>query len=348
MDIKAIKAKIGSFFDRISDFPQAKVLLTLLVIAGFALLPSLIKGNYWVRVLDSAGIYIMLALGLNVILGYAGLLHLGFAAFFAIGAYMWGLLGSPTYNIHMNFWVVFFLAGLVAGIFGYLLAFPGLKLKGDYLALVTIGFGESVRIFLNNSKLTMSAIGIIGIDPMTVGPIKMTTVSDYYYVILVICVVLAFLMRRLENSRIGNAWLAIREDEMAAESMGLDTRRLKLLANFVGAVPAGFAGVVFAALQTYVSPVSFRFLESITILSMVVVGGRANVYGVMLGALLLTIAPEPLRGSDFETARILVYGLLLVFMMLFRPEGIWVRKSGKAHLKKILKTKVSGQSESVN
>jgi len=228
------------------------------------------------------------------------------------------------------------------------MAFPGLKLKGDYLALVTIGFGESVRIFLNNSKLTMSAIGIIGIDPMTVGPIKMVTVSDYYYVILVICVVLAFLMRRLENSRIGNAWLAIREDEAAAESMGLDTRKLKLLANFVGAVPAGFAGVVFAALQTYVSPVSFRFLESITILSMVVVGGRANVYGVMLGALLLTIAPEPLRGSDFETARILVYGLLLVFMMLFRPEGIWVRKSGKAKQKKILKTKVSGQSESIN
>lgn len=336
MDIKAIKAKIAAFFDRISNSPQGKVLIPLLVISVFALLPSLIKGNYWVRVLDSAGIYIMLALGLNVILGYAGLLHLGFAAYFAIGAYMWGILGSPAYNIHWNFWVVFLLAGLVAGIFGYLLAIPGLKLKGDYLALVTIGFGESVRIFLNNSKLTMSAIGIIGIDPMTVGPLTMRTVSDYYYVILVICIVLAFLMKRLENSRIGNAWLAIREDEMAAESMGLDTRRLKLLANFVGAVPAGFAGVVFAALQTYVSPVSFKFLESITILSMVVVGGRANVFGVMLGALLLTIAPEPLRGSDFETARILVYGLLLVLMMLFRPEGIWIRKSGKAKLLKLL------------
>jgi len=340
MDIKAIKDKIVASLERITSSAPGKILVPLLMIGIFALLPTIIKGNYWVRVLDSAGIYIMLALGLNVILGYTGLLHLGFAAFFAIGAYMWGILGSPTYDIHWNFWVVFFLAGLVSGIFGYLLAIPGLNLKGDYLALVTIGFGESVRIFLNNSKFTMSAIGIIGIDPMTLGPITMKTVTDYYYVILAICVVIAFLMRRLEASRIGNAWLAIREDEMAAESMGLDTRNLKLLANFIGAVPAGFAGVVFAALQTYVSPISFKFLESITILSMVVVGGRANVYGVILGALLLTIAPEPLRGSEFETGRILIYGVLLVLMMLFRPEGIWYRKSGKARPPKLQKNEV--------
>ena len=338
--MNTIKDKIIGIYDRITSTGLGRTLMTLVVVGVFALLPSVIKGNYWVRILDSAGIYIMLALGLNVILGYTGLLHLGFAANFAIGAYMWGLLGSPQYDIHWNFWVVFLLAGLVSGIFGYLLAIPALNLKGDYLALVTIGFGESVRIFLNNSELTMSAIGIIGIDPMTVGPIVMKSVTDYYYVILAICVLIAFLMRRLENSRLGNAWMAIREDEMAAESMGLDTRNLKLFANFIGAIPAGFAGVVFAALQTYVSPVSFKFIESITILSMVVVGGRANVYGVILGAILLTVAPEPLRGSDFETARILIYGVLLVFMMLFRPEGIWVRKSGKTKPPKLEQNKV--------
>jgi branched-chain amino acid transport system permease protein len=277
-------------------------------------------------VMDSAFIYTMMALGLNVILGYTGLLNLGYAAFMAIGAYMWAILASPQYNLHWNFWVVFLLAGLAAGVAGYLLAIPGLGLKGDYLALVTIAFGEGIRILANNLSLTNAAMGISEIDPMTIGSFKITSVQDYYYVLLAVCIIEVILMKRLENSRIGNAMMAVREDELAAESMGVDTRNLKLLANFIGAVPAGMAGVMFAATQTYVSPVSFKFIESITVVAMVIVGGRANVYGVVLGAMLLTILPEPLRGSSFDSARILIYGLLLVVMMLFRPQGFWPRR----------------------
>jgi branched-chain amino acid transport system permease protein len=297
-----------------------------LVLLAFAAVPVVVRSNYWIRVMDSAGIYVMMALGINVILGYTGLLNLGYAAYFAIGAYMWAILGSPHFDIHWNFWVVFFLAGLAAGIAGYLLAIPGLGLKGDYLALVTIGFGESIRILANNLSFTNAAMGISQIDPMTIGPFKASTVQHYYYVLLVICVIEVILMRRLENSRIGNAWMAVREDELAAESMGLDTRNLKLLACFIGAVPAGMAGVMFAAMQTYVSPVSFKFIESITVVAMVIVGGRANVYGAVLGALLLVVVPEPLRGSVFDSARILIYGLLLIVMMIFKPQGFWPRR----------------------
>ncbi|MGB9640192.1 MAG: branched-chain amino acid ABC transporter permease [Anaerolineales bacterium] len=313
--------------------PYSRILTQVLVFLAFAIIPVVIHSNYWIRVFDSAGIYIMMALGLNVILGYTGLLNLGYAAYYAIGAYMWAILGSPFYGIHWNFWVVFILAGLAAGIAGYLLAIPGLGLKGDYLALVTIGFGESIRILANNLNLTNAAMGISQIDPMTIGPFKATEVQQYYYVLLVICVIEIILMRRLENSRIGNAWMAVREDELAAESMGLDTHNLKLLACFIGAIPAGMAGVMFAAMQTYVSPVSFKFVESITIVAMVIVGGRANVYGAVLGALLLVVVPEPLRGSIFDSARILIYGLLLIVMMLYKPQGFLPRRyRGKTRL----------------
>lgn len=321
-------------FEVLERWTYGRFVAPAITVLAFALIPLFVKSNYWIRVLDSAGIYIMMALGLNVILGYTGLLNLGYAAYYAIGAYMWAILGSPHLGIHWNFWVVFFLAGLAAGIAGYLLAIPGLKLKGDYLALVTIGFGESIRILANNLKLTNAAMGISQIDPMTIGPFQATSVQHYYYVLLVICVIEVILMRRLENSRIGNAWMAVREDELAAESMGLDTHNLKLLACFIGAIPAGMAGVMFAAMQTYVSPVSFKFVESITIVAMVIVGGRANVYGAVLGALLLVVVPEPLRGSVFDSARILIYGLLLIVMMLYKPQGFWPRRyRGKSRLR---------------
>lgn len=321
-----IRAKLSQWLDKLNAHPTGKFVIPAVVILISALLPMLINSNYWVRVLDSALIYTMMALGLNVMLGYTGLLNLGYAAYFAIGAYMWGILGSPHYDIHWNFWVVFFLAGLAAGVAAYLLSIPGLGLKGDYLALVTIGFGESIRILANNMALTNSAMGITQIDPMTIGSFKATSVNHYYYVLLLIIIIMVIVFKRLENSRIGNAWMAIREDEMAAESMGLDTRNLKLLSCFIAAIPAGMAGVMFAATQTYVSPVSFTFTESIMIVAMVIVGGRANVYGVVLGSLILMVLPEPLRGSFFDSARILIYGLLLVVMMIFRPQGFWPRR----------------------
>jgi branched-chain amino acid transport system permease protein len=320
------RRQLTSLLDDLNNHSVGKYVIPVGVISISALIPALFHNNYWIRVLDSALIYTMMALGLNIMLGYTGLLNLGYAAYFAIGAYMWGILGSPQYNIHLNFWLVFFLAGLVAGLAGYLLAIPGLGLKGDYLALVTIGFGESIRILANNLTLTNSAMGITQIDPMTIGSFKANTVQDYYYALLIIIIIMVFLIKRLENSRIGNAWMAIREDEMAAESMGLDTRNLKLLACFIAAIPAGMAGVMFAATQTYVSPVSFTFTESITIVAMVIVGGRANVYGVVLGSLILMVLPEPLRGSFFDSSRILIYGALLVIMMIFRPQGFWPRR----------------------
>lgn len=306
--------------------PETRKLIAGIVVAVVLLGVPGVTNDYWLRVVNSALLYVMMAVGLNVILGYTGMLNLGYAAYYAIGAYTWALLGSPKYDIHLNFWLVFLLGGLLAGTAGYLLAIPGLKLRGDYLALVTIGFGESLRIFVNNVPFTNAAIGISQIDPMTIGFSKANAISDYYFALLVVCVLEVFFIGRLENSRIGNAWMAIREDEDAAEAMGLDTRRLKLLANFIGTIPAGMAGVMFAAMQTYVSPVSFTFAEAIGIVAMVIVGGSGNVYGAALGALLLTILPEPLRGSRFDGARILMYGLLLTAMTLLRPQGFWPRK----------------------
>jgi branched-chain amino acid transport system permease protein len=318
--------QLTQWSDWLNRHPVNKLVIPLIIILVLLAVPPVINNNYWLRVINSALIYVMMAVGLNVILGYTGLLNLGYAAYFAIGAYTWAILGSTKFELHWNFWLVFLLAGLLAGIVGYLLAIPGLGLKGDYLALVTIGFGESIRIFANNASFTNAAMGISQIDPMNIGLFKANSIWDYYYVLLAICLIEVFLIKRLENSRIGNAWMAIREDEEAAESMGLDTRNLKLLANFIGAIPAGMAGVIFAAMQTYVSPVSFTFYEAITVVAMVVVGGMGNVYGVVLGALLLTIVPEPLRGSVFDSARILIYGLLLTVMMIFRPQGFWPRR----------------------
>lgn len=324
------------FQQKVKDFistKTGKITSVLLFILALAIIPIVIHSNYAIRILVIAGVYAMMAIGLNVMLGYTGLLNLGYAAYFAVGAYMWAILASPKYGFHWPFIVVFFLAGLTAGILGFLLAIPGLKLKGDYLALVTIGFGESIRILANNLPLTNSAMGIMSIDPIKIGSFTAKSVQDYYYLLLVIIIVLVVFIRRLENSRIGNAWMAVREDELAAGCMGLPTRNLKLLACFIGAIPAGMAGVFFAAMETYVSPVSFTFIESITVVAMVVVGGKANVYGVVLGAFILTVLPEPLRGSSFDTARMLVYGLSLTLMMILRPQGVWPR-TYKAKLQK--------------
>lgn len=319
-------SSLNQEWHRLASTPRFNRLAPAVLLLVALSLPSVLVGNYWVRILGQAGLYIMMAMGLNVIVGYAGLLNLGYAAFFAIGAYSWALLASPHHDVHLPFLLVFPLAGLAAGTIAYLIAVPALKLRGDYLALVTVGFAESFRILVNNAKFTNAAAGIISIDHPRIGPIVLTSVQHYYYLLLALCAVEFFLMRRLEQSRIGMAWMAIREDDLVAETMGLDTRRLKLLAVFIGAIPAGLAGVLFAGMQTFVSPDSFRFLESIAMLSMVVVGGRGNAIGVALGAFFLTVVPEPLRGSVFDSARILIYGLLLVVMAIVRPQGLWPRR----------------------
>lgn len=316
-------------------------------------------GNSWVRTIDFALLYVMLALGLNIVVGFAGLLDLGFIAFYAVGAYTFALLGSPHFDIHLPFYISIPLGALCAALFGLLLGTPVLKLKGDYLAIVTLGFGEIIRIFMNNLNapinITNGPQGINLIDPIQIGGFSMGKTIDvagfalnpvhmYYYLFLALTVGVVIMAYRLQYSRIGRAWVAMREDQIAASAMGLNIRNIKLLAFALGALSGGVAGGLFAAFQGFISPESFGLLESIMILAMVVLGGMGHIPGVILGAVVLTIAPEILRDVigplqmhtfgrmivDPENARMLLFGLAMVIMMLTRPEGMWPSKRRKA------------------
>lgn len=307
-------------------------------------------GHGWVRILDFALLYVLLALGLNIVVGYAGLLDLGYVAFFAVGAYCYALLASPQFNLHFPLWVMLPLGALVAACFGVLLGTPTLRLRGDYLAIVTLGFGEIIRIFLNNLgapiNITNGPQGISGIDSLRVGPLTLgqphllgglefVPVVNAYYLFLAGVLAAVLFSYRLERSRIGRAWAAIREDEIAAASMGINTRNLKLLAFAMGASIGGLSGGLFAGFQGFVSPESFTLMESVMILCMVVLGGMGNIAGVVLGAVLLSVLPEALRAAgplqqewlgrvvlDPSNLRLLMFGAALVLMMLLRPEGL--------------------------
>jgi branched-chain amino acid transport system permease protein len=312
-------------------------------------------GRAWVRIIDVALLFVMLALGLNIVVGFAGLLDLGYIAFFAVGAYCYALLASPQFGVHWSFLALLPLGALVAAVFGVILGAPTLKLRGDYLAIVTLGFGEIIRIFLNNLNrpvnITNGPQGITLIDPVsvgglslaktyTLGPLTIAPVHSYYFVFLACALLTIFISLRLENSRIGRAWVAIREDELAASAMGINTRNVKLLAFAMGATFGGVAGGLFASFQGFISPESFTLLDSIMVLCMVVLGGMGNVGGVVLGAILLTALPEALRYIgplqqqwlgrvviDPSDLRMLLFGLALVLMMLFRPAGLWPSKT---------------------
>ena len=328
----------------------AWVAITVLLLAA----PFLIEaafGRAWVRITDVALLFIMLALGLNIVVGFAGLLDLGYIAFFAVGAYCYALLASPQHAIHWPFLVLLPLGAMVAALFGILLGAPTLRLRGDYLAIVTLGFGEIIRVLLNNLNrpvnITNGPQGITLIDPLQIGGFSLaqthsfagltfTGLHSYYFVFLACAVLSIIISRRLEDSRIGRAWVAIREDELAAASMGINTRNMKLLAFAMGATFGGVAGGLFASFQGFISPESFHLIDSIMVLCMVVLGGMGNVAGVVLGAVLLTALPEALRyigplqqrwfGEVFidpSDLRMLLFGLALVLMMLFRPSGIW-------------------------
>jgi branched-chain amino acid transport system permease protein len=321
----------------------------LLLAAPFVI--DALLGRTWVRIVDVALLFIMLALGLNIVVGYAGLLDLGYIAFFAVGAYSYALLASPQFDIHWSFLVLLPIGALVAAVFGVLLGAPTLRLRGDYLAIVTLGFGEIIRIFLNNLNrpynITNGPQGITLIDPLhiagaslarthTIAGFTIAPVHAYYFVFLLCVIASIFISRRLEDSRIGRAWMAIREDELAAAAMGINTRNVKLLAFAMGATFGGVAGGLFASFQGFISPESFTLLDSIMVLCMVVLGGMGNVGGVVLGAILLTALPEALRHAgplqqtwfgaiyiDPSDLRMLLFGLALVLMMLFRPAGLW-------------------------
>jgi branched-chain amino acid transport system permease protein len=295
-------------------------LLTLL--AGLLILPTVIRDAYLIRTLDLAGLYILLALGLNIVVGYAGLLDLGYVAFYAVGAYLYALLASPQLGYHLPFLFLFVLGGGLAALAGALIGAPTLRLRGDYLAIVTMAFGEIIRILLNNlDRLTNGPQGIIQIDAPAVLGYSFDTPLKIYYLVLFLCIVSVHFIRNLEQSKIGRAWAAIREDEDAARAMGLNTRNLKLLAFAMGATTAGVAGVIFAGLQGFVSPESFTFWESIFILCMVVLGGMGSIPGVIVGSVILVVLPELLR--QYSDYRMVFFGLSLTVMMVVRPEGIW-------------------------
>tara|TARA_R110001599_G_scaffold64023_3_gene178918 strand:- start:538262 stop:539485 length:1224 start_codon:yes stop_codon:yes gene_type:complete len=362
-------------------------LLTIFVLA--LIFPFIAQqfGNSWVRIMDLALLYIMLALGLNIVVGFAGLLDLGYIAFYAIGAYLTGLFASPQFaavlqsfvneypaigdalvalcgpeitqnGIHLSFWIIVPLAAAVAGLFGALLGAPTLKLRGDYLAIVTLGFGEIIRIFMNNLNgpvnITNGPQGINLIDPIRIfgvslsgepgsratvmlGDYGMPSVNAYYFLFLAICIVIIFVSARLQRSRLGRAFVAIREDEIAAKAMGINTRNVKLLAFAMGASFGGIAGAMFASFQGFISPESFSLTESIAVLAMVVLGGMGHIPGVVLGGIILAALPEVLRHVvepaqmalfgkviiDAEVLRQLLYGLAMVVIMLTRPAGLW-------------------------
>jgi branched-chain amino acid transport system permease protein len=325
-----------------------------LIAIALLLLPfaAALAGQAWVRILNFAMIYTMLALGLNIVVGFAGLLDLGYIAFYAVGAYMYALLASPHFDIHLPFWIIIPLGAGLACIFGVLLGAPTLKLRGDYLAIVTLGFGEIIRIFLNNLNapvnITNGPQGVNLIDPFRFGSfsfarsetilgITFSGPQKYYYMLLLLTIAVVVVNIRLQNSRLGRAWEAIREDEVAARAMGINTRNVKLLAFAMGASFGGIAGGIFSATQQFVSPESFGLFESIIVLAMVVLGGMGNIPGVILGAVMLTLLPEFLRSTmeplqnalfgrvllDAETVRLLVFGLALVAIMLYKPAGLW-------------------------
>lgn len=326
----------------------------LLAIAAALLLPLVtgaVFGNSWVRILDFTLLYAILALGLNIVVGYAGLLDLGYIAFYAVGAYAYALLASPHLGLHLSPFVILPFGAMIAAIFGILLGAPTLRLRGDYLAIVTLGFGEIVRLFLNNLdrpiNITNGPQGITLVDPVITATafnlfgLRITPNYFYYYLFLLFAAAVMFICIRLQDSRIGRAWVAIREDEMAAKACGINTRNIKLLAFAMGASFGGMAGGLFAGFQGFVSPESFVLLESVMILCMVVLGGMGNIAGVLLGALLLTITPEWLRAFanpvqvflfghtlvDPESLRMLLFGVALVVTMLFRPQGLWSARS---------------------
>ena len=337
------------------------------IVGGIALLvlPLVLQyfGNAWVRIADLALLYVMLALGLNIVVGYAGLLDLGYVAFYAVGAYMFGLLASPHLaenfawfaqhfpeGLHLSLWMVIPLALVLAAITGVLLGIPVLKLRGDYLAIVTLGFGEIIRIFMNNLdhpvNITNGPKGLGQIDSVKIFGLDLgrrlelfgfdiSSVTLYYYLFLALVLVTIVICYRLQDSRIGRAWMAIREDEIAAKAMGINTRSMKLLAFGMGASFGGVAGAMISAFQGFVSPESFSLMESIMIVAMVVLGGLGHIPGVILGAVLLSALPEVLRyvagplqamtdgRLDASILRQLLIALAMISVMLLRPRGLW-------------------------
>ncbi|MNM61283.1 leucine/isoleucine/valine transporter permease subunit [compost metagenome] len=323
----------------------------------------------YMEVATQCGIYIAMALGLNIVVGFAGLLDLGFVAFFAVGAYTYAIFATPQANEFISghwfplpggaFWIFIVLGGFMAALFGLLLGLPVLRVKGDYLAIVTLGFGEIIRIIFNNLdkpvNITNGAMGLSSIRPPSLFGLSFTFPNQFYFIVIFILAIVIFSVKRLEYSRLGRAWKAIRENEIAAQSMGIPLIRTKLTAFAIGASFSGMMGVVFAAKQTFIDPTSFTLLESITILVMVLLGGMGSVPGVILGAALVTILnlqvlteltnwlnqltlqgiihiPNSISPSKMQR---LIFGAILVLVAIFRPNGLITAKNKRVDAERL-------------
>ncbi len=293
----------------------------LAVFALFVLVFPFIFSTYQTNIMTTALMYVILGLGLNIVVGLAGLLDLGYVAFYAVGAYSYALI---NYHFGLGFWAVLPVGALLAAFFGILLGFPVLRLRGDYLAIVTLGFGEIIRLILENwNAFSFGPSGIAHIPRPGLLGLNLTlneSIVYMYYLIILFCLLTIFIINRLQDSRIGRAWIALREDEIACQAMGIDKTKTKLTAFALGATWAGMVGVIFAAKTTFVNPASFTFLESAMILSIVVLGGMGSIVGVFIAAMILILTPEYLRA--FSNYRMLLFGVVMVLMMVFRPQGI--------------------------
>lgn len=298
----------------------------LVVFVAFLLALPALLGLFFSEVLVNTGLYVLMALGLNIVVGFAGLLDLGYAAFFAIGAYTMGVLTSSEfiYHIGLNFWEALPISVLAAITAGVLLGIPVLRIRGDYLAIVTLGFGEIIRLLATSDLLKPwlgDGLGLHGIPkPIVPAAGELSDSPHLYYLVLAGCLLVFFVARRVKNSRLGRAWIAVREDEDVAQAMGIDTVRAKLLAFGMGAAFGGLSGAIFASKLQTIYPTSFNLLVSINVLAVIIIGGMGSIPGVVVGALALVGIPELLR--EFSDFRLMLYGAVLVLMMLVRPEGL--------------------------
>lgn len=293
----------------------------LIAFSAFGLAFPFVFSMYQTSIMTTALMYVVLGLGLNIVVGLAGLLDLGYVAFYAVGAYSYGLLNQ---HYGLGFWAALPIGAALSAVLGILLGFPVLRLRGDYLAIVTLGFGEIIRLILENwNEFSFGPSGIANIARPSLFGIDLSLKAGtiyLYFLMIGLTLFTIFVVNRLKNSRIGRAWIALKEDEIACQAMGIDKTKTKLTAFALGATWAGMVGVVFAAKTTFINPASFTFLESAIILSVVVLGGMGSIAGVIIGALILILLPEYLR--TFSDYRMLLFGAIMVIMMIFRPQGI--------------------------
>ena len=322
---KSRKKSIGITTQKKINLPSLKepriYIPSLVVFSVFVIAFPFIFSMYQTSIMTTALMYVVLGLGLNIVVGMAGLLDLGYVAFYAVGAYSYALL---NYHYGLGFWTALPIGAALGAIFGVILGFPVLRLRGDYLAIVTLGFGEIIRLILENwNEFSFGPSGIANIARPSFFGIDLSLKAGtiyLYFLMIVLTLFTIFVVNRLRNSRVGRAWIALKEDEIACQAMGIDKTKTKLTAFALGATWAGMVGVIFAAKTTFINPASFTFLESAIILSVVVLGGMGSIAGVIIGALILILLPEYLRA--FSDYRMLLFGAIMVIMMVFRPQGI--------------------------